>query len=95
MRMGLLDKRPRHPSTEMTFRDDWDVVHYVHATHTETLETLCERRLLYNVHHVPSNAALSSPTCLFCIGVTGRWIRPPFDPDDPRYRDMVMRALSA
>lgn len=88
--------KERRPAQQMTMRDDFGVVHFVHATHTETLETLCFRHLLYNGHHVPSNAALHPPSCLFCIGDTSpRWIRPPFDPDDPRYRDLVMQALSA
>lgn len=85
----------RHPSQQMTFRDDWGVVHYVHATHTETLETLCDRHLLFGCV-VPSNAALHPPSCLFCIGDTSkRWIRPPYEPNDPRYQDLVMVALSA
>jgi hypothetical protein len=89
--------RTRDPAQQMTFRDSWDVVHYIHATHDDTLETLCFRHMLYgDTHHVPSNAELSPPTCLFCISDTSkRWIRPPFGLDDPRYQDLVVRALSA
>jgi hypothetical protein len=67
----------------MTYTDVADVVHYVHATHTSTIEKFCGGKTSYLPHEL-SDSNQTLVTCLFCITKTGWWKRPPFEPGDPR-----------
>jgi len=69
----------------MTFCDINDLVHYVHATRTSTIEKLCGGSTTYLPREI-SDSDAQPVTCLSCIVTTGRWIRPPFGPDDHRFQ---------